>query len=73
MGTSSNFGKMFSMAGASVFLPFLPMLPTQVLLNNLLYDLAQVTIPTDNVDPEVLRKPQRWEIGTIWPWVSASS
>ncbi len=65
MGTSSNFGNMFSMAGASVFLPFLPMLPTQVLLNNLLYDLAQVTIPTDNVDPEVLRKPQRWDIGTI--------
>ncbi len=49
MGTSSNFGNMFSMAGASVFLPFLPMLSTQVLLNNLLYDLAQITIPTDNV------------------------
>jgi Mg2+-importing ATPase len=65
MGTSSNFGNMFSMAGASVFLPFLPMLPTQVLLNNLLYDLAQITIPTDNVDPEVLRKPQPWDIGTI--------
>lgn len=65
MGTSSNFSNMFSMAGASVFLPFLPMLPTQVLLNNLLYDLAQITIPTDNVDPEVLRKPQRWDIGTI--------
>jgi P-type Mg2+ transporter len=65
MGTSSNFGNMFSMAGASVFLPFLPMLPTQVLLNNLLYDLAQLTIPTDNVDPEVLQKPQRWDIRTI--------
>jgi Mg2+-importing ATPase len=65
MGTSSNFGNMFSMAGASVFLPFLPMLPTQVLLNNLLYDLAQVTIPTDNVDAEVIRKPQRWDIRTI--------
>jgi Mg2+-importing ATPase len=65
MGTSSNFGNMFSMAGASVFLPFLPMLPTQVLLNNLLYDLAQITIPTDNVDPEVIRKPQRWDIHTI--------
>ncbi len=65
MGTSSNFGNMFSMAGASVFLPFLPMLPTQILLNNLLYDLAQVTIPTDNVDPEVIRKPQRWDIRTI--------
>jgi P-type Mg2+ transporter len=65
MGTSSNFGNMFSMAGASVFLPFLPMLPTQVLLNNLLYDLAQVTIPTDNVDPEVIRRPQRWDMRTI--------
>jgi Mg2+-importing ATPase len=65
MGTSSNFGNMFSMAGASVFLSFLPMLPTQVLLNNLLYDLAQVTIPTDNVDPEVTRRPQRWDIKTI--------
>jgi Mg2+-importing ATPase len=65
MGTSSNFGNMFSMAGASVFLSFLPMLPTQVLLNNLLYDLAQVTIPTDNVDPEVLQRPQRWDIHMI--------
>src|SRR5678816_3775524 len=51
MGTSSSFGNMFSMAGASLFLPFLPMLPTQILLNNLLYDLAQISIPTDNVDP----------------------
>jgi Mg2+-importing ATPase len=65
MGTSSNFGNMFSMAGASVFLPFLPLLPTQVLLNNLLYDFAQITIPTDNVDPEVIRRPQRWDIRTI--------
>ena len=48
MGTSSNFGNMFSMAAASMFLPFLPMLPTQILLNNFLYDLAQITIPTDN-------------------------
>jgi P-type Mg2+ transporter len=65
MGTSSNFGNMFSMAAASLFLPFLPMLPTQILLNNFLYDLAQVTIPTDNVDPEYVRKPQRWNIGII--------
>jgi Mg2+-importing ATPase len=65
MGTSSNFGSMFSMAGASVFLRFLPMLPTQVLLNNLLYDIAQLTIPTDNVEDEVIRKPQRWDIRTI--------
>jgi len=65
MGTSSNFGNMFSMAGASVFLPFLPMLPTQILLNNFLYDTSQITIPTDNVDPEFLRKPQHWDIGLI--------
>jgi P-type Mg2+ transporter len=65
MGTSSNFGNMFSMAAASLFLPFLPMMPTQILLNNFLYDLAQVTIPTDNVDPEYVRKPQRWNIGII--------
>ena len=65
MGTSSNFGNMFSMAGASVFLPFLPMLPTQILLNNFLYDLSQITIPTDNVDDEYLRKPQQWNIHLI--------
>lgn len=65
MGTSSNFGNVFSMAGASVFLPFLPMLPTQILLNNLLYDLAQLTIPTDNVDETYLRKPQHWDISLI--------
>ena len=65
MGTSSNFGNMFSMAGASLFLPFLPMLPTQILLNNFLYDLAQVTIPTDNVDDEYVRSPQRWDIRLI--------
>jgi Mg2+-importing ATPase len=65
MGTSSNFGNMFSMAGAVLFLPFLPMLPIQILLNNLLYDLAQVTIPTDSVDPEFVQAPQRWNIDTI--------
>ncbi len=65
MGTSSNFGNMFSMAGAVVFLPFLPMLPTQILLNNFLYDLAQITIPTDNVDPSLMRKPRRWDVRTI--------
>jgi Mg2+-importing ATPase len=65
MGTSSNFGNMFSMAAASVFLPFLPMLPTQILLNNFLYDLAQVTIPSDNVDDRYLRRPQRWDIHVI--------
>ena len=65
MGTSSNFGNMFSMAAASLFLPFLPMLPTQILLNNFLYDLAQVTIPTDRVDPSFIRKPQRWHIDVV--------
>jgi P-type Mg2+ transporter len=65
MGTSSNFGNMFSMAGAVLFLRFLPMLPTQILLNNFLYDLAQVTIPTDNVDPAYIRKPQHWNINLI--------
>jgi Mg2+-importing ATPase len=65
MGTSSNFGNMFSMAGAALFLPFLPMLPTQILLNNFLYDLSQVTIPTDNVDESFMEKPHRWDIGLI--------
>ena len=65
MGTSSNFGNMFSMAAATVFLPFLPMLPTQILLNNFLYDLAQITIPTDNVDETYIHKPRRWDIKLI--------
>jgi Mg2+-importing ATPase len=65
MGTSSNFGNMFSMAGASMFLPFLPMLPTQILLNNFLYDLAQISIPTDNVDASFVQKPRRWNIALI--------
>jgi Mg2+-importing ATPase len=65
MGTSSNFGNMFSMAGASLFLPFLPMLPIQILLNNFLYDLSQVTIPTDNVDSSYIIKPHRWDIHLI--------
>ncbi|MGB9588221.1 MAG: magnesium-translocating P-type ATPase, partial [Armatimonadota bacterium] len=65
MGTSSNFGNMFSMAAASLILPFLPMLPTQILLNNLLYDLSQVSIPTDHVDTHLLQRPRRWQIGMI--------
>jgi Mg2+-importing ATPase len=65
MGTSSNFGNMFSMAGAAALLPFLPMLPMQILLNNFLYDLAQITIPSDNVDPELVRKPRRWDIKLV--------
>ena len=65
MGTSSNFGNMFSMAAASLFLPFLPMLPTQILLNNFLYDVSQTSIPTDNVDAALLHRPKRWQIGFI--------
>ena len=65
MGTSSNFGNMLSMAAASVFLPFLPMLPLQILLNNFLYDLSQVSIPSDHVDGTYMLKPKRWNIGAI--------
>ena len=65
MGTSSNFGNMFSAAGASLFLTFLPMLPSQILLNNLLYDTSQLAIPTDDVDPEQVAKPTRWDVGFI--------
>ena len=65
MGTSSNFGNMFSAAGASAVLRFLPMLPGQILLNNLLYDTSQLAIPTDNVDPEQLRRPAHWDIAFI--------
>jgi P-type Mg2+ transporter len=65
MGTSSNFGNMFSMAAASMFLKFLPMLPSQILLNNFMYDLAQITIPTDNVDSTYIRKPRRWDMKLI--------
>jgi Mg2+-importing ATPase len=65
MGTSSNFGNMFSAAGASLFLSFLPMLPSQILLNNLLYDSSQLAIPTDDVDEEQLRRPAHWDIGFI--------
>jgi Mg2+-importing ATPase len=65
MAASSNFGNMFSVVGASAFLPFLPMLPLQVLTNNLLYDFSQTTIPTDTVDEDWLTKPRQWTIGTI--------
>lgn len=65
MGTSSNFGNMFSVAGASIFLPFLPMLPVQILLNNLIYDLSQLFISSDKVDEEFLEKPKRWNISFI--------
>ncbi|MEV4095860.1 magnesium-translocating P-type ATPase [Streptosporangium saharense] len=65
MGTSSNFGNMFSAAAASAVLSFLPMLPGQILLNNLLYDAGQLSIPTDRVDPEQLRAPSHWDIAFI--------
>lgn len=62
MGVSSNFGNMFSAAGASLFLPFLPMLPLQILLNNLLYDISETTIPTDNVDQEYISRPKKLDV-----------
>jgi len=65
MGTSSNFGNMFSMAFGSLLLPFLPMLPAQILLNNLLYDLSEAVIPLDTVDPEALERPHRWSLARI--------
>jgi P-type Mg2+ transporter len=65
MGASSNFGNVFSVLGASIFLPFFPMLPIQVLTNNLLYDFSQVPIPTDHVDPELVAKPAPWSMGHL--------
>jgi Mg2+-importing ATPase len=65
MGASSNFGNMFSVLGASIFLPFLPMAPIQILTNNLLYDFSQVPIPTDAVDPEQVARPRPWSMGQI--------
>ena len=65
MGTSSNFGNMFSMAGAALFLPFLPMLPTQILLNNILYDISEIPIPLDEVDAEEIAQPRILELGFI--------
>lgn len=71
MGASSNFGNMLSMAGAALWLPFLPMLPVQVLLNNLLYDLSEVAIPLDRVDAQQLQKPHDWDLGFVqrFMWV----
>jgi Mg2+-importing ATPase len=62
MGASSNFGNMFSVLGASAFVPFLPMAPIQILANNLLYDISQTAIPTDEVDPEQVEKPRPWDM-----------
>ena len=71
MGTSSNFGNMFSMAGATLFLPFLPMLPAQILLNNLLYDVSELPIPMDSVDNNSLAHPRHWDTTFIrnFMWV----
>jgi Mg2+-importing ATPase len=65
MGASSNFGNMFSFVGGSLLFPYLPMLPLQVLTNNLLYDFSQVPIPTDNVGPQQITKPRPWQMGEI--------
>ncbi|MDP4121296.1 MAG: cation transporting ATPase C-terminal domain-containing protein, partial [Bacillota bacterium] len=65
MATSANFGNMFSMAGASLFLPFLPLLPKQILLTNLMTDFPEMTIATDSVDDEMVLQPRRWDIGFI--------
>ena len=65
MATSANFGNMFSMAGASLFLPFLPLLPKQILLTNLMTDFPEMTIATDNVDQEMIEKPRRWDLKFI--------
>ncbi len=65
MGTSSNFGNMFSMAGGVLFLPFLPMLPIQILLNNLLYDVSEIAIPMDRVSPEMVARPRRWDLKIV--------
>jgi Mg2+-importing ATPase len=65
MATSSNFGNMFSMAGAALILPFLPMLPMQILLNNLLYDVSEMALPFDTVDEQDLRQPRRWDMKSI--------
>ena len=65
MGTSSNFGNMFSMAGGTLFLPFLPMLPIQILLNNFLYDLSEIAIPLDRVDEDTLARPRVWDMQFI--------
>ncbi len=69
MAASSNFGNMFSVVGGSLFLPFLPMLPIQILTNNLLYDFSQTTISTDNVDEDWLAQPRKWEIGGLTKFI----
>lgn len=65
MGVSSNFGNMFSMIGAALYLPFFPLLPSQILVNNFLYDISQITIPSDTVDDDYLLKPKHWDINFL--------
>jgi len=69
MGASSNFGNMFSVLGASIFVPFLPMSPLQILANNLLYDISQTALPTDAVDPEPIQKPRVWDLGELTQFI----
>lgn len=69
MGASSNFGNMFSVLGASIFVPFLPMAPIQILANNLLYDISQTAIPTDDVDPEQVEKPRPWDMRQLTRYI----
>lgn len=69
MGLSSNFGNMFSVAAATLFLPFLPMLPVQILINNFLYDTSQIAIPSDHVDDTYIERPQRWNIKMIYRYM----
>lgn len=69
MGLSSNFGNMLSVAAATFFLPFLPMLPAQILINNFLYDTAQISIPSDNVDEHFMKKPQHWNFSGIYTYM----
>jgi Mg2+-importing ATPase len=71
MGAASSFGNMLSVVGASAFLPFLPMAPVQILLNNLLYDVSQTALAADNVDPEYLERPRKWDIGNIGRYMLA--
>jgi len=72
MTASSNFGNVFSVLIASAFLPFLPMLPLHLLVQNLLYDVSQISIPFDNVDKEFLEKPQRWNPAeSVVSWCSS--
>lgn len=69
MATSSNFGNMISMALSSIFLPFLPMLPLQILINNLLYDISEIPLPTDNVDENYVKKSRRFNIQSIYKFM----